>query len=189
MTVLFEIKTLPSNPPKPLILTIGMFDGVHLGHQKVLEAAKKITEKKQTQLLCITFRNNPRTILQPDKQVTSIYPMDKKIELLKRSGVDIILMETFTKEFADQTAYDFLNSIHRIAPFSDLVLGYNATIGRDQINNRDQVLAAGKKLNVNVHYVNKVIVDNHPISSSRIRALLVQGDISQAEKLLGRMYE
>lgn len=188
MTVFTDIKTLKGKIRAPLILTIGMFDGVHLGHQQVLKTAKIIAKKKHTKLFCITFVNNPKSVLHPDRKISSIYPVEKKIELLKGCGVDYILLESFTLRLANQTSYEFLNNIHQNIPFSDLVLGYNATLGRDQANNREQVIAAGKKLDIHVHYVDKVFLNDHTVSSSHIRHLLAEGHIHEAEKFLGRNY-
>lgn len=188
MTVFTDIKTLKGAIRDPLILTIGMFDGVHLGHQQVFKTARNIAEQKQTKLFCITFENNPKSVLHPDRKVLPIYPVEKKIQLLKSCGVDYILLETFTHRLANQTSYEFLNNIHQNIPFSDLVLGYNATLGRDQANNREQVIAAGKKLDIHVHYVDKVLLNDHTVSSSHIRHLLAEGHIHEAEKFLGRSY-
>jgi riboflavin kinase/FMN adenylyltransferase len=189
MSIFHDIADLPNTDSKPLVLTIGMFDGIHLGHRQVIETARALADEKKTKLLCITFRNNPKTVLRPEQEILSIYPVEKKLELLKGYGVDMILLQSFTKELAAQTALEYLQNIYKIQCFSDLVLGYNATLGSDQNQNAEQVIAACKKLNVTVHYVSKVLIDEHPVSSSRIRKLITDGRIPEAERLLGRKYE
>lgn len=186
MRIFHKLSDLPEHLTKPVILTIGMFDGVHLGHQKILEIARTLAARKDTQLFCITFKNHPITVLRPGTEVAPLYPLEKKIALLKSYGVDLLLIEEFTKALASQTAESFLKEIYQKTPFSDLVLGYNATLGSDQTDNRTHVVTAAKTLGVDVHSIDKVIVNGQVVSSSLIRDLFLKGELSEAKKFLGR---
>lgn len=170
------------------MLTIGMYDGVHLGHQKVLNEAKKIALAKGTILLAITFSNHPAEILQPGCTRTPIYPVDLKCEYLAQHGVDIALLTPFTEELAQQTAAEFLSFVNAHQQFSDIVLGYDATFGSDQENNRQNVLQAANDYHADVHYISALSIDGQPVSSRRIRNLLEENDVGAAEKLLGRLF-
>jgi riboflavin kinase / FMN adenylyltransferase len=172
----------------PIVLTIGMYDGVHLGHQKVLSEAKKMALAKGSILLTITFSNHPAEILQPGTTRTPIYPIDLKCEYIAQQGVDLLLLTPFTEDLAKQTSAEFLETVYSHQPFSDIVLGYDATFGSDQENNRQHVLQAANQYHANVHYISALSIGDSPISSRRIRRLLQDGYVEEAEKLLGRPF-
>lgn len=182
ITTLKDLKTVLGNSA---VVTIGMFDGVHLGHQKVLKTAKELANKNNVKLLVITFINHPKEILSPSEKITFLSTLDERLALLEMQGVDLVLTLEFTSEFSQQTAYEFLNAIYTQLPFSHLVLGYNATLGSDQKNNREHVLKAAKTLGFEVLYVEKDLFDGKPVSSGRIRKALAEGDVTKAEQLLG----
>lgn len=185
MKILYSLDELKVLSVKNIILTIGMFDGVHLGHQKILGRAKKIAEAKESVLLVITFSNHPKEVLSPDAEISVLTPIDKKLALLETYGIDIAVVLIFSKELSALTSGQFLSMIHAIIPFTDLVLGYDATIGSDQENNSQNVLAAISSLNAHLHRISAVEIDDSPISSRRVRNALAEGDITTAEMLLG----
>ncbi|MEC7840337.1 MAG: FAD synthetase family protein [Chlamydiota bacterium] len=186
MSTYFNLHELEAKAYKPVVLTLGMFDGVHRGHQKVIQTAKKMALDKATELLAVTFKSHPIKILKPETDVFHISPFRQKVELLHEYGVDKILALEFTLELSKRTAFEFLNMIYKKQPFTDLVIGYDGTIGSDQENNREKVEAACKKLNVNVVYVDAEEADGRPISSRRIRRLINEGRSEDAKLLLGR---
>lgn len=188
METVYTFNDIKQYSELPVVLTIGMYDGVHLGHQKVISEAKKIALAKGAPLLAITFSNHPAEILSPGTQLTPIYPVDLKCEYLAQLGVDIVLLTPFTEELADQTAADFLDFVDEHQPFSDIVLGYDATFGSDQENNRQHVLEAANTYHADVHYISALEIDGEPVSSRRIRNLLKENALSEAEKLLGRRF-
>ncbi|MEM1282480.1 MAG: FAD synthetase family protein [Chlamydiota bacterium] len=188
METVFTFNDITKCSEIPVVLTIGMYDGVHLGHQKVLSEAKKIALTKGAILLAITFSNHPTEILHPGIVREPIYPVDLKCEYLAQSGVDLVLLTPFTEDFAKQTAEEFLTFVDEHQSFSDIVLGYDATFGSDQENNRQHVLQAANKFHADVHYISALSIDEQPVSSRRIRELLKENDILAAEKLLGRRF-
>lgn len=170
----------------PVIITIGMYDGVHLGHQKVLAEAKLLAKQKNTTLLVVTFSNPPSEILFSEVKREPIYPIKKKCNLLFNYGADHLLLLPFTKELALLSAKEFLQLINQQQPFSDLVLGYDATLGSDQDNNKKHVMEAANLFHANVHYVSELLHNHQPVSSRRIREYLSKGEKEKAAALLGR---
>jgi len=185
MNIYYDLNALKINAIGPVVLTLGMFDGVHLGHQKVIAEAKRLALQNKAKLLAVTFQSHPISILKPETLISYIYPFDKKLELLQYYGVDKILALDFSIELSKRTAFEFLNMLHKRQPFSDLVVGYDATIGSDQENNRDHVLTACDILGVNIVYVDAVKVNETPVSSRRIKKLLNEGKTKEADFLLG----
>ncbi|MCB1112012.1 MAG: FAD synthetase family protein [Chlamydiales bacterium] len=172
-------------PGKPVVLTIGVFDGVHLGHQQLLKTAKALAKKKETLLCVISFSTHPRETLQRDIIIHHITTLDDRMHLLQQYEVDILVIVPFTKELAKLTSEEFCSFVNRHLPFSDLVLGYDATIGSDQKENRKHVEEAAEKIGFTVYYVPPVSIKGIPVSSSRIRKLLKDEKFQDAEDMLG----
>lgn len=184
MKLFTSIEEIPATK-KPVILTIGMFDGVHRGHQAVLHKVTETAKAKGTKSCVITFENNPKEILDPKSTVSSLCSYDNKIRRLKELGVDLVLSLKFTKSLAHKTAKEFLEEIFTALPFSQLILGYNATIGSDQQSNTQRVNEAGHDIGFKVHYLPPYLVGKTTVSSTLIRNLLAEGRIAESHQLLG----
>ena len=165
-------------------ITIGNFDGLHLGHKEVLQAASQSGHP----LLAITFSNHPSTVLHPKNPVPLILTRTHKTMLLEEAGIDVLLEIPFTKEFSLQSASEFLTSLHKKIPFKRLVLGHDATLGHDKQGDKKTICALAEDLAFEVAYVEEVMVEGNPLSSSRIRKLIQQGELKKASDLLGRPY-
>lgn len=174
--------------PNPVMLTVGVFDGVHLGHQKILNKLNSIAENENSQSAVLTFENHPSEVLRPDHPVPFILTLKHRIRLLEESGIDLLILLPFTKEFSKQSAEAFLHNVHSHIPFSHIVLGYDAVIGKDKSGNRETVLAIAKEMNCQAEYLDPYTFEGAIISSSRIRGLIQQGDFSKIKLLLGRKY-
>jgi riboflavin kinase/FMN adenylyltransferase len=187
MQIINSIKKI-SQPAKPIVLTIGYFDGLHLGHQKILQEMLAISNQKGEQRVVLTFKNHPSEIVRPEIQIKHIYTLPHKIKLFEETGIDVLLILPFTKELSQQSAVDFLRDIYKVIPFSDLILGHDATLGRGREGNRERVEEYVKSLNSNVKYLSPYEYDGDPVSSSRIRLLIQKGNLKEASQLLGRPY-
>lgn len=169
---------LPDSPA-PISLTIGNFDGLHLGHQAILNA---LTGTK----VVITFINHPGEILKPEKEIQLLCSNEEKIALLKKMGIDFLYMIPFTKEFAAQSPREFLENLRQSIPFDRLVLGADARIGKDRAGTQDVVKTIAEEMDFNVFYVPDVEINGVRPSSSLIRSLIQDRQFEQAERLLGR---
>ena len=156
-------------------LTIGFFDGVHLGHQALLRRLRALPHAT-----ILTFSNHPQTVIKPPAPETLI-PLDEKIALLKEYAAEVIVL-AFTPEFAE-TSYEALLSEFDL---SHIVLGAGSVFGKNQQGNEANVRKYGESKGIIVEYIPKVLFDNEPISSSRIRQAMAAGDLTLAQKLLGK---
>lgn len=173
---------------KQAVLTIGNFDGVHRGHQAVLNRVKEIS-RNSDQLSCVfTFDNDPSEVLHPGNRKSRLCSLDHKIHLLEQAGIDLLLLLSFTPEFSQQSAEDFLLKLHTALPFSSLVLGYDAALGRNREGDRERVGACAQSLGFNLEYIDQFYYEGIAVSSTVLRRVILQGDLDQAEKLLSRKY-
>lgn len=172
------MKLLNQLPIVPVALTIGMFDGVHLGHQEIL---KKLRLTGQTTAV-LTFDPHPLQILRPQtpppRPITS-FP--QKVRLFEQFGIDLLITLSFTLELAKMPFDELLNSI----PLTHLILGEGSAFGKGRQGTEAAVRAWGEGKPIAIDYIPKLCLDGEKISSSRIRAALEQGDRAGAERLLG----
>jgi riboflavin kinase / FMN adenylyltransferase len=165
-----------------IALTIGMFDGVHLGHQAIL---RRVRERAKT-AVCLTFSNHPASILTPEKRFPLLSSAEQKERLIAKTGIDFLFLIPFTAEFAQQEAEPFLTSLHLQIPFRYLVLGYDARLGHRRGGTPERVQSIGASLGFEVEYLQPIMTGGRPISSRRIREAIQRGDLAEAEQLLGR---
>lgn len=172
----------------PLVLTIGKFDSVHLGHRSLLEQARKVANQMQGYLCVVTFANHPIGILKEGVLIPKLCTQAHQLKLMSESGVDGVLLLEFTKQFSQQTAEEFIKSIYRHRPFKALVLGYDARLGRDRQGNTPIMHDLAEKYGFELQYSAPWKSENIIISSSLIRNAITSGDWSTVEKMLGRKY-
>lgn len=171
---------------KPGALTIGNFDGLHLGHQSVLNDLKKFAGENDRMVL--TFTNSPSEILNPQSPSPRLCTLDHKIKLFEKQGIDALILLTFTKELSNQTAEEFLRKIRIKYPFRHLVLGHDAVFGKNRQGNPEEIKSLADKFQFHVHYTPPFLIDGTVVSSSLLRKLIQEGNLIEAEKFLGRRY-
>ena len=176
------------DPAKPVVLTIGNFDGVHRGHQVILRRLNDKTKKVDGHQLLITFSNHPSEILNPNHPIPLLCTLEHKLKLIESSGVDTLLLLPFTRSLANHSAADFIKKIRRLIPFEYLLLGYDATFGKDRQGKPQVIQGLASDWGFEVEYLEEYRYEGKPVSSSRIRDLLQAGDLEQVEELLGRPY-
>lgn len=177
MQILRELN-FPKLITPPLALTIGVFDGVHIGHQAVF---KRLKEKGAT-TACLTFENHPVEYFSK-KPISLICGVEERLRRIEKEGVDIVFLLTFNQELGRQSAEEFLRNIKKVYPFQFLILGYDALFGKNREGTQDKVKSLQKILDFEVEYIPPVCDAQGPISSSRIRALLKEGKSEQVSKL------
>lgn len=176
-------------PDRPLHLAIGIFDGVHLGHGAVIDAAVQSARRSGGIAAVLTFSPHPSFLLRPDNPTPLIMELETKIGLLRALGVETVLVEPFTAEYAKIEAEEFLPHLLRHSPpLAAVYVGENWRFGRGRRGDVAMLIAEGRKLGIGVISAPRVSFDGEPISSTRIRGLLVAGEIERANALLGRTY-
>lgn len=174
-------------PIGPTILSIGMFDGVHLGHQFFLEQQRALAKKEGLSSTVFTFSNHPTTILNPNHPKLLLTTAEKKESLLKRF-VDQVVMVPFTSELSQQSAVAFLQQLKDQIPFRYLLLGHDNHIGHDKQNDTPLLRRTVHALHALLETVPTYQTNGYIPSSSHLRHLIAQGDLLNAQQLLGRPY-
>ena len=172
------------------VVTSGTFDGVHLGHQKILTRVKEIAGKNAGETVVITFWPHPRLVLKPDDQSLQLLnTFEEKAELMKEQGIQHLLRIPFTKEFSQLSSTDFIIKIlvEKIGT-RKLVIGYDHRFGKNREGSFDQLKVDGPKYGFEVEEIPRQDIDHVAISSSQIRKALEDGNVLVAEHLLGRPY-
>lgn len=176
-------------PPRPLHLAIGMFDGVHLGHRRVIGAAVASARTQDGLSGVLTFWPHPSTLFRPDNPTRLIQPADCRAKLLTDLGVDVVITEAFTLELAAVPAENFVGWLkQRLPGLAGVYVGDNFRFGRGRSGDVALLQATGRASGVHVFSAPRVQHDGEPVSSTRIRALLEGGEIAAANTLLGYSY-
>jgi riboflavin kinase / FMN adenylyltransferase len=173
----------------PTIATIGNFDGVHRGHQWVI--AEVVSRARQLGIpsIAITFDPHPARVLRPDSVRPMITPLAQKLELLEATGLDALLLLPFTTDLSRKSARSFATEVlQQTLHVTELHEGENFRFGYQAEADIESLETLGRELNFKVRVYTPRSLRNQPISSSRIRELLAQGDVSHARALLGRPF-
>lgn len=176
-------------PPRPLHLAIGMFDGVHLGHRAVVEAAVQSARVGGALSGVLTFWPHPSALFRPENPTRLIQSTEVKSRLLLALGVDVVITQRFDAELAAVDAEEFLPWLKKRLPGLAVVyVGENFRFGHERRGDVALLISVGRTLGVRVFSAPRVNLDGEPISSTRIRAQLAAGDIEAANALLGYNY-
>ena len=171
----------------PLNITIGVFDGVHLGHQSLI---KKICTPPASHAASpiptvVTFRQNPQKVLNPDGFAGSIIPLDEKLAILEALGVTLTVLIDFSVEFSKINGRDFIDLLLGSRPVNMIALGRNFRCGHGLDTGAVEIQQLAEARGVEVWIAPPIMDGGEPISSSRIRQALTEGRLAEAERLLG----
>jgi riboflavin kinase/FMN adenylyltransferase len=172
------------------VVTVGTFDGVHLGHSKIFEKMTTIAGECKGETVVITFHPHPRLVLHPDsKDLKFINTLERKYELIGENGIDHLVIIPFTREFASTNADAFVKNIlvNKIG-VHELVVGYDHHFGKNRKGSFDELLSLADAFNFRVEQIPAQDIDNISVSSTKIRNALKEGDIRAANRLLGYEY-
>ena len=174
---------------QPTVLTIGTFDGVHLGHQKIVERVVTIARQEGLLATVFTFFPHPRMVVQHDKGLKLIHTLEEKKQLLQQLGVDLLVVQPFNEAFAQLTAEEFVSTILvEHLNVKKVIIGYDHRFGRNRTANIDDMRLFGKKYGFAVEEISVQEVDEVSVSSTKIREALNKGDVTTAEHYLGTPY-
>lgn len=189
MHVVYDFHTLNSGLLRhPVALTIGNFDGLHQGHQYLIDHLKKLTQENEGTSVVVTFKNHPFDVLYPKKILTKITPLEEKLRLLKKAGVDICIVLEFDEPFKEKPYDAFLHELKKVTLFDYLVLGKGASFGKNQLGKEETVKNLEKTLQFKSIFLEKKEHEGTIISSKIIREFLEKGEVEKAKALLGRPF-
>lgn len=178
-------KNLFKNP----VVTIGNFDGVHKGHQKIFSTLLSVAGRVRGDAVVITFSSHPRKVLNPESHIQIITTSEEKVNAIFNMGIDNIILLHFTPEMANMTAREFYNDILITKiDIRELVIGYDHAFGKDRQGTMEYVSMLCSESGIGLTRVEEEMVESQPVSSSWLRKELEKGNFPVAEKLLGRRY-
>lgn len=177
-------------PVAGLVVTIGTFDGVHLGHKKLLSRIVELASEKNGESLVLTFFPHPRMVLRPEEHgVELLSTTTEKVDLLRESGINHLVIHPFSRDFSAMSASQFIQTIiAQKLQASKLVIGYDHRFGNQRAGSISELRLSGQKLGFEVEEIPEQDIDAIAISSTRIRKALKDGRVGEAAALLGRPY-
>jgi riboflavin kinase/FMN adenylyltransferase len=172
------------------VVTSGTFDGVHVGHQKILNRLREVALKHGGETVVITFWPHPRLVLHPeDRSLKLLNTFEEKAELLKGQGIQHLVRIPFTKEFSQLTSEEFIQKILvQTIGTKKLVIGYDHRFGHNREGSFEQLKLNAPRYGFDVEEIPRQDVDHVAVSSSKIRKALEEGDLETASHLLGQPY-
>ena len=174
---------------KKTILTLGTFDGVHIGHKKILEKLTQNGENGKYQSLVLTFFPHPRMVLQGQSEVKLLTTIEEKTALLEKFGIENLVIHPFDESFSRLTALEFVKTvlvdqfhIHKI------IIGHDHRFGRDRTANIDDLITFGKQFDFEVEQISAQEIEAVSVSSTKVRKELKEGNVALANDYLGYNY-
>lgn len=175
-------------PGRGTLITIGVFDGVHRGHQHLIGETVRRAHERGLLSGVITFPQNPRTVLQPGFVLPMLTLFPERVKLIEALGVDVVVPITFTRELSQLAAAQFVGLLREHFLMEGLVVGPDFALGRGREGNVDALKALGEEQGFTVDVIELVNTADDRISSTMIREAVAAGDVARVGKLLGRPY-
>ena len=173
----------------PLALSIGIFDGVHVGHQAIITKLNAIAEKKKLQSAILTFWPHPRTVFDPEADLKFLNTIDEKIYLLEKRGVQNLFLKEFDEAFRNLTGEEFVKEILvKKLNVKHLIIGHDHTFGKNRSGNFTLLEEMSQDCGFTVEQVEAVDYHDKHISSTQIRNALTEGNVKEANEMLGYVY-
>lgn len=175
-------------PVKDTLVSIGVFDGLHIGHQTLLRELVTQARAKGLLSVVVTFKRHPMALLEPAEAIPSLTSLAERIRLIKAMGVDIVVTLTFSQELAGLGAQPFVLLLEHYLKMKGMILGWDFALGRHREGSLEALHELGKKLGFSTEVVGPIKYGEAIISSTEIRKALTEGDIARANAMLGRCF-
>lgn len=174
---------------QPTVVTIGTFDGVHVGHQKILKRLIESAKKEELASAVLTFFPHPRMVLQKEMDIKLIQSIEERQEVIQNQGIDFFIVHPFTKEFSRLTAQEYVEQILvKKMKAQKVIIGYDHHFGRNRAADIHDLRKLGKEYGFDVEEISKEDIDDVAVSSTKIRKALEMGHIEKANLYLGRPF-
>ncbi len=187
MKVLKNIKDYTSQ--KPLALSLGMFDGVHLGHKSIIDELIKVGSQNDLETAVLTFWPHPRFVFNPDENLKLLNTLEEKKFLMEKYNIENLFLKEFDEEFRNLTGEEFVRQILiEKLNVKYLIIGYDHSFGKNKSGNFELLQKLSKELNFEVEQMEAINIHENNISSTKIRNALSAGNIKEANEMLGYFY-
>ena len=173
----------------PVVLTLGNFDGVHVGHQAILMRARAEADRRGAQVVALTFHPHPVAVLAPERAPAMIQSLRDRLASLREAGVDVVVAQRFSRRFAQLEPEAFVDAyVLASLDVVHVVVGYNVTFGRNRAGTTETLVTLGRARGFAVETVGSVEIGGAAVSSSTIRKAILAGEVRLVTALLGRPY-
>jgi riboflavin kinase/FMN adenylyltransferase len=177
------------NGSRKVCLAIGVFDGVHLGHQQIIRQTVSDARQHDALAVVVTFDCHPNTVVAPDRVPPQIYARSQKLRAIESLGVDGLLEIPFNQAFSEKTGDTFIRELaHGFGKINSICVGADFVFGHRRSGNVSLLKTLGAELHFQVHGLAAVALDGQPVSSTRIREMIRAGNFDAASQMLGRPY-
>jgi len=173
---------------RDMLLTIGVFDGVHLGHRHLISRLTELARKQGLVSGVVTFAQHPQEVLSPQTRLPFLTNLAQRTKLLKEAGVEVIITLSFTPELARLSPRQFLEKLKKYLRMRGLVVGPDFALGQNREGDVDNLSRLGEEMGFSVTVVPPLIIDGEVVSSTAIRKALASGDMKRAQSLIGRPF-
>ncbi len=183
-----EAELAKLSPKKDMLLTIGVFDGVHLGHKYLLSQLREYAKQQNLLSGVVTFHQHPQEVLSPQTKLPFLTDLTQRTYLLKNEGIDAIITLSFTQELAQLSARQFLSLLKKYLMLQGLVIGPDFALGRNREGDIDTVRSLGQDMHFSVTVVPPIMINDVVVSSTAIRKALTDGDMKKVNNLMGHPF-
>jgi riboflavin kinase / FMN adenylyltransferase len=188
LTIFNSITDFETN--KNTVVTLGSFDGVHIGHQQILKKLRQTAANEDLASVVLTFAIHPRLILQKEPKIKLLNSLDEKTSLLAKSGIESVIIHPFDADFAALSAADFVEKILvEKLKVKKIIIGHDHRFGKDRSANIDDLIAFGKRYDFEVAQISAQEINEIAVSSTKIRNALQEGNLQTANAFLGYAYQ
>ncbi|MBM4445180.1 MAG: bifunctional riboflavin kinase/FAD synthetase [Chloroflexi bacterium] len=175
-------------PQRETVLTIGVFDGVHLGHRQLMDYLKRQAMSKEYLPGLVTFRSHPLHTISPESPISYLTSLDERIRLIRQQGIDLVVPLSFDRDLAQIPARRFVSLLQEHLKMRGLVVGPDFALGQKREGNVSALRKLGKDLGFWVDVIRPEMINGEVVSSTAIRKALASGDITKVSRLLGRPF-
>jgi len=174
---------------KPLALSLGMFDGVHLGHKSIIDELLKVGTENHLETAVLTFWPHPRFVFNPNEDLKLLNTLEEKKFLMEKYSIDTLFLKEFDEEFRNLTGEEFVRKILiDKLNIKYLIIGYDHSFGKNKSGNFELLQRLSKELDFEVEQMEAINIHENNISSTKVRNALLEGNIKQANEMLGYAY-
>ena len=174
-----------SNSNTPAILTIGTFDGVHLGHKKIIKKLVESAKRRKLRSCILTFFPHPRNFLSKSNELKMINTINEKKEILSELGVDELIIQEFNNEFSNLSANEFIKHLLKFCEIKEIIVGFNHKFGKDREAGIDELKIYGKRYGFDVCEIDAFDINQINVSSTKIRNAIGEGQVDLCKQYLG----
>ena len=175
-------------PGSEACVTVGTFDGVHKGHQALLQRLVSVAKQNDVRSVALSFRHPPRSVIEPTRQTPHLYDAKTRAALIREQGIDAVQLIDFDDEIRVMSTEKFLTTLQSSLGMTDLIIGERAVMGHDR-QDVDRIAEIANRNGFQLHTVPPVIRKDQIVSSSLVRSAMAAGDVKSAADMLGRLYE